>query len=269
MNTYLRERLRADAAHVVMRARAEELIVHKGLRGRFRELLVDGLLSPWLPPYAGCGTGMIVDVLDQVRDSTQEDIVVFDRSLIPPVLAHSANTEGVFPVDGVLLRIEVKSTLTRAGLRSAMLAAADVYRMQFSGSPSTAPVLPISAVFTFGSDLKGDPVSELERLLSLADELDLHFREPCTALPSPISALCVVGRGTWTWGRLPTDTTSFWYQARRLQDHDEILHFVGACSNTCFEVHANRQGRPRDLRTIGGGIGNLILSSETYEVAPL
>jgi len=109
MNSYLRERVRADAAHLVARATVERAVAHKGLRGRFRELLVDALLAPWLPPYAGCGTGMIVDVLDRVRESTQEDIVVFDRSLVPAVLAHPAALEGVFPVDGVLMRIEVKS----------------------------------------------------------------------------------------------------------------------------------------------------------------
>jgi hypothetical protein len=269
MNTYLRERLRADAAHVVMRARAEELVVHKGLRGRFRELLVDGLLAPWLPPYAGCGTGMIVDVLDQLRESTQEDIVVFDRSLIPAVLAHPTNAEGVFPVDGVLMRIEVKSTLTRDGLRSAMLAAADIYRMQFSGAPTTAPVLPISAVFAFGSDLQGELASELKRLLSVAVECGLYFSEPCAGLSTPISALCVAGRGTWTFGKLPHDTKSLWHQATMRQEHDEILHFIGAASNTCFAVHSDREGRPRDLHVVGGGIGNLILSNETYETAPV
>src|SRR2546425_709205 len=116
--------------------------------------------------HQGSGTGMIVDVLDQLRESTQEDIVVFDRSLMPAVLAHPTNAEGVFPVDGVLMRIEVKSTLTRDGLRSALLAAADIYRMQFSEVPTTAPVLPISAVFAFGSDLQGEPTSELKRLFS-------------------------------------------------------------------------------------------------------
>ena len=97
MNKYIRERLRADAAHLVARAAAEQVIVHKGLRGRFRELLVDAILSPWLPPYVGCGTGMIVDDADRIREATQEDVVLFDRSLVPAILAHAHTMEGVYP----------------------------------------------------------------------------------------------------------------------------------------------------------------------------
>jgi hypothetical protein len=47
---------------------------------------------------------MIVDVEDKVREATQEDIVVFDRALVPAVLAHGAALEGIFPLDGVLER---------------------------------------------------------------------------------------------------------------------------------------------------------------------
>jgi len=268
MNPYIRERLRADAVHVVLRAQAEQLVVHKGLRGRFRELLVDTLLAPWLPPYAGCGTGMIVDVLDRVRESTQEDIVVFDRSLIPAVLAHPSAAEGVFPVDGVLMRIEVKSMLTRGELRSALLAAKEIYEMQFSGQPSHPSVLPISAIFAFASDLQGEPISELERLLSVAVECGLYYTSPCHGLPGPIGALCVVGRGAWTFGALAGAGESKWHQATMRQPHDEILHFIGSASNTCFAVHASREGRAQyNDRGAGGGIGNFILSAETFEVS--
>jgi hypothetical protein len=270
MNSYIRERLRADAAHLVARAEAEQTIVHKGMRGRFRELLVDALLTPWLPPYAGCGTGMIVDVFDRIRESTQEDIVVFDRSLVPPVLAHQTSPEGVFPVDGVLMRIEVKSTLTRAELRSSILAAAEIYDLRFSGTPSVSSFLPISTVFAFASDLKGEPSSELQRLLSVAEECGVYFKAQCHALPGPIASLCVVGRGAWTYGKLPSSPDSAWHQATVRREHDEILHFIGATSNTCFAVHATREGRTGYTdRGAGGGIGNFILSAETYELAPI
>jgi hypothetical protein len=121
MNIYIRERLRSDAAHLVSRAEVEQHIVHRGLRGRFRELLVDSLLAPWLPPYAACGTGVIVDGSDRARESSQEDIVVYDSSLLPPVYAQASAPEGVFPYDGVLARVEVKSRLTRTELRAASL----------------------------------------------------------------------------------------------------------------------------------------------------
>ena len=66
------------------RSTEEEEIVHQGLRGRFRELLVDTILAPWLPSYAACGTGMIVDDQDRSRESTQEDIVNFQQNFNGP-----------------------------------------------------------------------------------------------------------------------------------------------------------------------------------------
>jgi hypothetical protein len=93
---------------------------------------------------------MIVDNEDRVRESTQEDIVVFDRSVVPGVLAHSSAAEGVFPIDGVLARVEVKSTLTRGELRKAVLAAKAIYEMNFywdgRGKP---PHLPAKFGFRF------------------------------------------------------------------------------------------------------------------------
>jgi hypothetical protein len=264
-NSYIRARLRADAHHLVSRAEAESLIVHRGLRGRFRELLVDSILSPWLPPYASCGTGMIVDVEDRARQSTQEDIVVFDRSLVPPVLAHSMALEGVFPLDGVLARVEVKSKLTRAELRGAVEAAAEIYNMKFSGDDTRASSLPISTIFAFSSDLSGPADDELARLLSIVDELGLHYSGACHEVPGPIGALCIVGRGCWGYGG-PPDKPGSWYQAKLADPHDEILHFVGTMSNSCFSVHQDRTGLAKDPRRgAGGGIGNFILSYDTYE----
>jgi hypothetical protein len=269
MNTYIRNRLRADAGHLVTRAEAEELTGHKGLRGRFRELLVDAILAPWLPPYAACGTGMIVDVDDKVRKSTQEDVVVFDRSLVPAVFAHDSAMEGVFPYDGVLARVEVKSTLTRPKLRKAVLAAGDTYEMHFSGSEGRTAARPISAIFAFKSDLTGGAVDELGRLLSVVDECGLYYGGPCEAVPGPIPALCVVGRGSWGFGGIG-EAKPQWLRAKMTTQYDEILHFVGMISNSCFHIHMNRQGVIlNSTRGAGGGIGNFIMSYDTYEVSPI
>lgn len=261
MNTYIRERMRADAGHVVARAKGEESLVHKGLRGRFRELLVDTLLTPWLPAPAACGTGMIVDVHDRVREATQEDIVVFDRSLVPPVLAHASALEGVFPVDGVLARVEVKSTLTREEVRKSVLAAKEIYEMQYADGP--ASVLPISAIFAFSSDLKGNPVDELSRLLGVAEEHGLHYRLPCKDVPGPISAICVAGRGAWSFAGTGKKDAR-WIQAKTDKPHEEILHFVGTISNSCFAVGADRRGLG-EIKGNAGGIGRFVLSFDTYE----
>jgi hypothetical protein len=176
--------------------------------------------------------------------------------------------EGVFPFDGVLLRIEVKSKLTRPELKAAILAARDVASLQFCSPAERTATLPISAVFAFGSDLVGPPLAELERLMSVVAELDLDHKPPCTETPGPIGVLCVVGRGCWTFGR-DDDTESCWSQAKIREPHDEVLHFVGCVSNTCFAMHRNRDGTGENqVKPVGGGIGLYIMDDETYERVP-
>src|SRR5437667_7939031 len=107
MDSYILNRLRADAAHLLALASNESALQHQGVKGRFRELLIDNLLTPWLPPYSACGTGMIIAAENKVRQSTQDDIVIYDRSLAPPVLVSSNHApEGVFLYNSVHARIE-------------------------------------------------------------------------------------------------------------------------------------------------------------------
>jgi hypothetical protein len=268
MNEYIRSRIRADAARTIQLAADQSAIQHSGLRGRFRELLVDNLVAPWLPPYTQCGTGTIIDGDNRARKSTQEDIVIFDRSLMPSVLLSPSASEGVFPLNTVLARIEVKSVLTRAELRSALEAAAEIQPMKFAARASGTWGLPISLLFAFDSDLRprDDPNAEWTRMMEVNRELDLLFSSNCPHLPGPIGGLCVVGRGCWVYGGADDSGAAGWVRAKMLSDnpHEEVLLFVGVLSNSCFDLHATRQGRDPKLAS-EGGIGNYVLSVDTYE----
>jgi hypothetical protein len=261
MNPYIRERLRNDAAALVAAATTERHVTHPGLRGRFRELLLERLLRPWLPAYATAGTGMIVDWEGQYRESTQEDIVIFDSSTFPQVKLSESGSEGLFPVDGVLLRVEVKSTLTRAELKKAVRAAGDVYGLKFGTDNKHLGWGAASAIFAYASDLTGDPGDELGRLIDISKEEGLYYEGTTPEIPGPISALCVAGRGCWTYGGSPAR----WRRAVIAQPHDEILHFVGVMSNSSFAAHILRQGGRLD-RGATGGIGRYIMSDETHEI---
>jgi hypothetical protein len=67
IDSYILERLRADAAHTIAVAECEDAIQHHGLCGRFREILIAILLAPWLPPFCKCATGMIVESRNKTR----------------------------------------------------------------------------------------------------------------------------------------------------------------------------------------------------------
>ncbi|MBM3836070.1 MAG: hypothetical protein FJ403_22965 [Verrucomicrobia bacterium] len=116
IDSHILERLRADARHTIALAECEDAIQHPGLRGRLREILIANLLAPWLPPFCKCATGMIVESKNKPRNSTQDDILVIDSSLAPPVFANINGPEGVFLFNSVLLRIEVKTSISVAGV---------------------------------------------------------------------------------------------------------------------------------------------------------
>ena len=94
-------------------AQAVRKISHPGILGEIREILVRELFRPLLPPNIGVGTGKLVDYKDTL--SRQTDIILFDRSLAPPMMLNEHL--GIFPIDSCLCVIEVKSTLTLAQLK--------------------------------------------------------------------------------------------------------------------------------------------------------
>src|SRR5208283_4102314 len=95
IDNYILERLRADAAHTIAASECEAAIQHTGQRGRLREILVANLLAPWLPPFCKCATGMIIEAKNKSRKSTQDDILVIDPMLSPPMLANIDGPDGV------------------------------------------------------------------------------------------------------------------------------------------------------------------------------
>lgn len=85
------------------------LVRHQGERGRENELAFVRLLQGLVPRRYGLGSGMLIDSAD--RFAKQTDIVVFDQSNEPTILAQT--TQLLFPVEQVRVCVEVKTTLTK------------------------------------------------------------------------------------------------------------------------------------------------------------
>ena len=251
MNEYILNRLRCDAGHVLELASHEGEIQHQGMKGRFRELLIDNLLAPWLPPYVACGTGMIIASENKTRKATQDDVILYDRSLAPPVMASTSAPEGVFLYNSVLARVEVKSKLTKKGVRSFVESSREIAALDFSvGSDFEAKLSgAFNLLFAFGSTItsKKDPNRELKRLVSVLEEKDIP------ATDGTVSILCVAGSGFWKIG-FRADGNRVWQRLRSNDPRDPLVWFVGCTSNSCFQQHACRQGRDPG-RGLEGGIG--------------
>jgi hypothetical protein len=252
MKEYLINRILADAANVLRRGQLEASIQHPGMRGRFRELLVGGLLDPWLPPYVACGSGMIIDTHDQKRQFTQDDIILFDRSLTPPILAaQTLSSEGVFLYNSVLARIEVKSKVTRGDLEQFVRSSIEIASLKHGVQPGFAGPAFFGAfnmLVAFDADAEGagDPDYHLKRLLEVMRDNRL---DPLSGI---VSMLCIAPYGFWKIG---TSTGSpAWERLHPAEPERNLAWFLGCVSNSCYLEHAKRQGRD-PVQSLEGGVG--------------
>ena len=262
IDNYILERLRADAAHTISLAECENAIQHHGLRGRLREILIANLLAPWLPPFCKCATGMIVEARNKSRKSTQDDILVIDPSLAPPILANVDGPEGVFPLNSVLLRFEVKSTIKREGLSEFIEASVEIAKMEFRKQPGCKSKFthPLSILVAFKSD-------------SSSDELDYEFHRFCEvmkekecppALNGFVSAICIVDKGFWFLGDFGKQTRS-WCRLVTDSQEDRLAYLVAKASDIAFRAHAERQGRD-PTQGLEVGIGQSIPAGTIFQL---
>jgi hypothetical protein len=227
-STYL-ELARASVASAVGRAHACSGINHTGLKGTLREIVVGDLLRPLLPADVGIGTGNIVS--SEGQTSAQHDIIIYDRSILPPMLF--AGGAGLFPVESVAYAIEVKSILTASELQSAHDAAVELGTFRYTSGardhndePLPHPYIGvISAIFAFRTDLTA--MTDLERY------------ERLLAGSSPaLRSICVAGSGFWDF-REARGWTPFPSGAL-----DEVVHFVAQVGNS-FRRVLDTRGKPR------------------------
>ena len=254
MNDYILSRLRSDAEHIITLAEHESRLQHSGLKGRFRELLIDNILIPWLPPYVSCGSGMIIAAENKKRESTQDDIIIFDKALVPPIMASNHAPEGVFLFNSVLARVEVKSTLKREDVKDFVKSSLELAEMKFSVHPSCESSLdgPFNLLFAFASDAKGgaDPDFEVKRLLEVMAECG------DSPLSGKVSMLCIPGKGFWKLG-IGSGGKRIWQRLDSTSASEHLAWFVGCVSNSCFIGHARRQGRD-PTHGLESGIGNYL-----------
>lgn len=228
MNDAYRSLFVSRIAAAIGAARATAAVTHTGVQGAIVEILIRDLFRPLLPADLGVGTGQIATFNDKL--SPQQDIVIFDRRILPPVLFE--RTTGIFPVESVLATVEVKTTLTARELRSAHKAARTILGYSYlsgnrnneSGQSTPHDVKKaISTVFALNSNLAVGGKTELERYKALH-----AIGDP------PIRAICVSGRGYWfytdEWCYIPPD-----------KEHQETLSFIVGLIETFTEVSLTRR----------------------------
>jgi hypothetical protein len=84
------------------------LVEHRGERGRANEKSFSEMFDSLLPPSVRVGTGEVIDAFGGV--SPQMDTLVLSKTMQPVLF--SQTEEMLFPVESVLMCVEVKTTLT-------------------------------------------------------------------------------------------------------------------------------------------------------------
>lgn len=253
MNNYIRERMMIDAQRVIELAKQQKRLEHPGLRGRFRELLIDGMLEPWLPPSVACATGTVISFANQYRSKTQEDVLLIDRSISPPVLLKQHVQEGVFLRNSVLARIEVKSCLKKDHLADFKTSCEEFHKLglDLTNEQMNAKLIQmkeINLLFSFESS------ASKETTLSWFS----HIKD------DSLSGVCVASQGFWKRSEnewlefvctppiLNSDYCSIKQAAKDASER--VAAFASLVSNTAFNQHIEAQGR-KPLGSLEGGVG--------------
>ena len=84
MNTVYRDLISARVQAAVGAAKPVTDITHKVLKGQLREIVIKDLFNPLLQSDVGVETGEIVSADN--RQSGQQDVVILNRSILPPIL---------------------------------------------------------------------------------------------------------------------------------------------------------------------------------------
>lgn len=69
--------------YAVAAARAAQPLEHSGTKGSIREVLMADLFRPLLPADLGIASGIVISAFDDAQ-SAQQDIIIFDKRIIPP-----------------------------------------------------------------------------------------------------------------------------------------------------------------------------------------
>ncbi|WP_327370367.1 DUF6602 domain-containing protein [Streptomyces sp. NBC_01217] len=122
-----------------------KLIGHAGEQGRENELSLVRLIENLLPSTVGVGSGMVID--SHGNYSKQMDILIYDVSSQPSIMAQT--NQVIFPVECVLLAIEVKTTLTEEELRDCVAKRKSLRNLS-PGNDGEAPCLAVMAYHADG-----------------------------------------------------------------------------------------------------------------------
>lgn len=233
MNDLYRNLLDIKIAAALASAHASKDFKHPALVGKLRELFIKEVIRPFLPSNVGVGTGKIITNENQL--SKEQDIIVFDKGIIPPIVFEQ--NLGLFPVESVLSVIEVKSKLTVAELKTSHINALELLALkhlpaEYDEFNNPKPYIDGSIkglnfyLFAYESDCDSDEAARYDKVRD-ADH-------------PAIRMICVAQKGCWI---LNTQKMN-WRTVISKKEHDEIACFLSIIINS-LKLISESKGTPR------------------------
>jgi hypothetical protein len=237
--------LSARIQGTLVEATSLQSIIHPGLRGRLREILVANLIRPLVAPTCGVFHGTVEDSLGKRfdrgpesdgRKKTEDDIVIVDTECLPPIMY--CHTDAVLPIESAIARIEVKSQITATHLADATLGAQQFAELMMQLPPDGALVQndTVQVVFGFESDLKSPPENEYRRMLEIFRDRGIDSQRP------PFQFLCIAGRGLWTYRCPPGSDKEEWMECPADLQHSEVLYLLAQLLDILPSIREKRKG---------------------------
>lgn len=254
MNEAYRALLDARVQGAVAVAKAYSSLHHNLLIGELREIVVRDLLRPFFPSDIGVGTGEIVSAVEGAGHSAQQDVILFNRQILPPLLGDERT--GLFPIESVIATLEIKSLLNLEELKKAHTNAKTVHRLELQSGgdkekeKAAAGIPRLTCLLAFDTDLKVGGKHEISRYEEIRDG---RYSQPPSKEdqkgktgilipkddPPSLMVICVVGRGLWMWhyGRME------YLAASRTRPFDEVVALVTILGNT-YKTVTELRGQP-------------------------
>ena len=179
-----------------------------------------------------------------------------------------ADAEGIFHLNSVLLRIEVKSTLNQKGLSDFIDASLEIIKMEFNKTDDCKSKFahPASILVAFKSGFSSQKWDYEYRRFR-----DIMKKKKCPpALSGFVSAICVVDKGFWFLNDYGGRQRSWVRLDSIINDDpnlmkDRLVRLIAKASTVAYRAHVERQGRD-STQGLEVGIESFIPPATVYQL---
>jgi hypothetical protein len=233
---YIAETLLIDAKAAIERSKLQQKIGHPGLRGVLREEILLAFMEFRVPHFVLLGKGTIIDSQDRHRHEGEDDVILYDKEITPPIKMYSGSTNGVYHFNGVLGRVEVKSSLEAKDYTQFVQRSHALTQFKVDVRHELVQSIDVAYNYLFAFDSIARSKCEIQRFYEACEKNQID------PLSGVASVLCILGKAIY---RLHGDSTRRFWQVARADDSSahQLVRFASMVSEMSLRQHIIRTAR--------------------------